>query len=34
MAPEMLLQGVLSKATDVFSFGVLLWQVGTWTKCF
>jgi serine/threonine protein kinase len=29
MAPEVLLQGVSSKAADVYSFGVLLWQMLT-----
>ena len=27
MSPELLLEGRLSKAADVYSFGVLLWQV-------
>jgi hypothetical protein len=27
MAPEVLERGVVSKAADVYSFGVLLWQV-------
>ena len=29
MAPEVQLQGVSSKAADVYSFGVLLWQMLT-----
>jgi len=27
MPPETLVDGVISKPADVFSFGVLLWQV-------
>ncbi len=27
--PETLLDGIISKAVDVYSFGVLLWQVGS-----
>lgn len=27
MPPELLEQGIISKAADVYSFGVLLWQV-------
>jgi serine/threonine protein kinase len=28
MPPETLEHGIISKAADVYSFGVLLWQVG------
>ena len=29
MAPEVLLHGRLSRASDVYSFGILLWQLFT-----
>jgi hypothetical protein len=32
MAPEVLSQRLVSKAADVYSFGVLLWQVGRGTR--
>jgi len=30
MPPEVLEHGLVSKAADVYSFGVLLWQGGCW----
>ena len=32
--PEELLGGDMSIAGDIYAFGVLLWQVGRWTRCF
>eukprot|EP00798_Chlamydomonas_sp_ICE-L_P025632 gene25632-11290_t len=32
MPPEALLQGTISKATDVYSFGVLMWQMYTCSR--
>lgn len=34
MSPELLEHGVCSKAVDVYSFGVLLWQVRFETTAF
>eukprot|EP00798_Chlamydomonas_sp_ICE-L_P025631 gene25631-11289_t len=32
MPPETLVQGTISKATDVYSFGVLMWQMYTCSR--
>lgn len=29
MAPEVLLEGIISKAADVYAFGVMLWELYT-----
>jgi serine/threonine protein kinase len=29
MSPELLLQGRVSKASDVYAFGILLWELAT-----
>jgi serine/threonine protein kinase len=34
MAPELLLQGRASKASDVYAFGILMWELATGRRAF
>lgn len=34
MAPELLLEGRASKASDVYAFGILLWELATGQRAF
>jgi serine/threonine protein kinase len=34
MAPELLLHGHASKASDVYAFGILLWEMVTGLRAF
>jgi serine/threonine protein kinase len=34
MAPELLLHGRASKASDVYAFGILLWELATGLRAF
>jgi serine/threonine protein kinase len=34
MAPELLMHGRCSRASDVYSYGILLWELATGSKAF